>query len=290
MGHVSDFDIRIFQGAAMSAAVGKAIRLSRILTPESGRGIVVAMDHGMFIGAGGRLLDMEDAVRLVADAGPQALQIHHGMASRFHAVFHGRRSPSLVLRVDTCNQWRKRPTPREGYRVLVSSIREAAVIGADAVCCFLFTGYPNDTMEGDNMETVAGLAQESRTWGIPLVVEPLAMEAGKDAVRDPELVKLLVRMAAELGADLIKADYTDKRTFRDVVRVSPVPILIRGGPKTETAREALEMVKDGMEAGAKGLVFGRNVWDLPDPAKMMRALSAIVHENASVDKALKLLK
>ena len=274
----------------MSAAVGKAIRASRILTPESGRGIVVAMDHGMFIGAGGRLLDVEKAVTLIASAGPQALQVHHGIASRFHSIFHGKKSPSLVLRVDTCNQWRKRPAPREGYRRLVSSIEEAAVIGADAVCCFLFTGYPNDTMEGDNVADVAHLAQESRKWGIPLVVEPLAMEEGKDAVRDVELVKLMVRIAAELGADMIKADYTDKKTFREVIRVSPAPILVRGGPKTKTEREALEMVKDAMDAGAKGLVFGRNVWDFPDPVKMMRALSAIVHEDASVDRAVRLLR
>lgn len=274
----------------MSAHVGKAIRASRILTPESGRGIVVAMDHGMFIGAGGRLLDMEDAVKLIASGGPQALQIHHGIAARYHSIFHGKRAPSLVLRVDTCNQWRKRPAPREGYRVLVSSIQEAAVIGADAVCCFLFTGYPNDAMEGENMEVVAGLARESRRWGVPLVVEPLVMEPGKDAVRDVELIKLMVRMAAELGADMIKADYTDKKTFREVVRVCPVPILVRGGPKCDTLREALEMVKDSMDAGAKGLVFGRNVWDMPDPVKMLCALAAIVHENASVDQAEKLLK
>lgn len=150
------------------------------------------------------------------------------------------------------------------------------------------TGYAEDREEGANLQDIGRLASECRALGLPLVVEPLAVAPGQHRVNPPEVVELLARIAWEAGADLLKVDYTGSReTFARVVRAAAVPVLVRGGPRTETAAEALAMVAEALEAGARGVVFGRNVWQHDDPAGMVRALRRIVHEGAGVGAALR---
>ena len=104
-------------------------------------------------------------------------------------------------------------------------------------------------------------------------------------------MKLIIRMASEIGADLIKADFPEtKKQFEELVRIASSPILVRGGPKMDSDKEMLQMVKDAIDRGAKGIVFGRNVWQHKAPAKILHALAAIVHQGDNVAKALKALE
>ena len=98
-------------------------------------------------------------------------------------------------------------------------------------------------------------------------------------------------MAAENGADIIKTFYTGERdSFKKVIRSCYLPVLVLGGPKTRSDREFLTSIRGAMDAGAAGVVIGRNVWQAPSPTAMTRALVALVHQDASVDDALSLLQ
>ena len=272
-------------------ALGKTVRWGRLVHPSSGNTIVVAMDHGLFLGPLAGVERIVDAIARVVAGAPDAVQVTPGVAKAAAQLLRGKTAPALVLRVDATNIWRARPEPKEGYHVLVASVEDAVRLGADAVVAFFFVGYETDHQEAASLERVAQLASACQAWGMPFIVEPLVIEKGAHAVRDPERIKLAVRIASEIGADALKVDYTgDPKSFAAVVEAATVPILVRGGPKMDTEEAVLQMVKEAMEAGARGLVFGRNIWQHPHPRALLLALSAIVHERASVPEALSRLR
>jgi fructose-bisphosphate aldolase/2-amino-3,7-dideoxy-D-threo-hept-6-ulosonate synthase len=108
---------------------------------------------------------------------------------------------------------------------------------------------------------------------------------------DVDVVKFAARAGAELGADIIKTNYTgDIDSFKEVTKGCPVPVIIAGGPKMNTTRDVLIMVKDSIEAGGVGTSIGRNVFQSENPTKLVKAFSMIIHDDASVDEALKEIK
>ena len=271
----------------MTPFAGSEIRQSRILNPETGRGIIVAMDHGLFLGPVEGLSSTRKAIEAVLPGNPDAIQMTPGMVRANKDLFTGKGRPGTVLRIDATNIWRRKPEPDPGYYAQVASVKTAVQLGVDAVVTFLLAGYEDDTYEAQNLEAIAKVFQDCQDFGIPFIIEPLAIKKGMHVVQDFEIMKLVVRMASEMGADLIKADYPgNRKSFAELVRISSSPILVRGGPKMDRERDMLQMVKDAMEEGAAGLVFGRNVWQHKHPARILRALSAIVHENSSIQKAL----
>ncbi len=271
--------------------LGKTLRLSRLFRPETGKSIVVAMDHGLFLGPIAGVENIREVVGRVAEGRPDGVQVSVGTACAIANFLQGRQAPSLVLRLDATNIWRSQPEPKEGYHVTVASVEDAVRLGSDAVVAFFFVGYETDRQEAANLERLAALASSCRDWGMPLIVEPLVIERGAHAVRDPERIKLAVRIADEIGADALKVDYTgDPKSFSSVVEATTAPILVRGGPKMDTDEAMLHMVKEAMDAGACGLVFGRNIWQHQNPAAVLTALYAIVHEGMSEAEALKRLR
>ncbi len=275
----------------MVDGLGKQLRLSRVINPVTGKGIIVAMDHGLFLGPIAGVENITKAIERVVEGQPDALQITAGVASVASQFLRGKSDLGFVLRVDATNIWRSKPELKEGYHVAVASVEDAIRLGADAIVAFFFVGYETDRQEAENLGRLANLASQSRIWQMPLIVEPLVIERGSHAVRDPERVKLAVRIASELGADALKVDYTgDPKSFAEIVEATTAPILIRGGPKMETDEAVLQMVRDAMDAGAKGLVFGRNIWQHENPAAILKAMRAIVHEGATVKEAMMCLK
>jgi class I fructose-bisphosphate aldolase len=272
----------------MSTLPGNQLRTSRILNPESGNGIVVAIDHGLFIGPLPGIENTGKAIDGLLPGKPDAIQMTPGTTRANLHKFYGKGKPGVIVRLDATNIWRKKPAPKEGYYTSVASVKDAVQLGADAVVTFLFAGYDTDAQESDNLQTLARIGSEAKEYGIPFIVEPLAIQKGSNVVRDFDIMKLIIRMASEIGADLIKADFPEsKKQFEELVGISSVPILVRGGPKMDSDKEMLQMVKDAIDGGAKGIVFGRNVWQHKDPAKILQALAAIVHGGQSVARALK---
>ena len=135
------------------------------------------------------------------------------------------------------------------------------------------------------------IAETCAEWGMPLLAMMYPRGPKIDNEHDPEVVKLAARVGAELGADIVKTNYTgDPDSFKEVVDGCPVPVIIAGGPKIETERQLFEMVYDAINVGGAGVAFGRNIFQAKDPAKMTRALVGVVHEKMTPDEALEILK
>jgi DhnA family fructose-bisphosphate aldolase class Ia len=270
-------------------------RMNRLFA-ASGRCFDVAIDHGFF-NEGAFLSGIEDidrAVRTIAAAGPDAIQLTVGQA-RVLQDLPGPRKPQLVLRTDVANVYNP-----ELHEVLWSRMIEDPVEQAlelDAACVvvnlLLLPGQPD--LHGQCVENICRLRPKCERFGMPLMIEPLVMQENSRAggyMVDGDLRKILplVRQARELGADVIKADPCDDVSqYHQVVKAAASPILVRGGGRAPT-REILQRTADLMKQGAAGIVYGRNVVQHPDPAGITRAFMAVVHEGASVDQALAKVK
>lgn len=269
---------------------GKTIRLGRILHPQRSRAAVVAFDHGLHLGAIPGVADPGAMLEHLAEAGADAFLVAPGQARMYASVFTGRGAPALILRVDWTNRWRAPEAlgSKEGRVRMIASVEDALRLGADAVLSYVFFGYGDPDVEARQVEVVARLTAACEALGVGCILEPMARGklVGDDIYR-ADHIALGARIASELGADLLKTDYSGSpETFRQVTEAAFRPILIAGGPKTATLREALEMVKGALDAGAHGMFIGRNVFQADDPARMMGVLRRVIHDDLEVADAL----
>jgi DhnA family fructose-bisphosphate aldolase class Ia len=268
----------------------KSARLNRLFG-VSGNCFDVAIDHGMFnersFLAG--IEDMCTAIKVIADAAPDAIQLPPGTAPILQAI-PGKHRPALVLRTDIANIYGN-PLPSVLFSEMIDRGVEQAV-ALDAACVVV-----NLLMLADQPEVyracvrnVNSLKRECEIYGMPLMVEPLVMQDNSRGAYmvDGAIDKILplVRQAAELGADIIKADPCDNvQEYHRVIEIAQgLPVLVRGGGRVSD-QEILSRTRQLMEQGARGIVYGRNVIQHDNPAGMTRALMAIVHENASAEDA-----
>jgi DhnA family fructose-bisphosphate aldolase class Ia len=219
---------------------------------------------------------------------PDGVLLTPGQAKACREQLRKTHSPALLIRVDWTNLFQSN-VETEGY-VPVCSPHDASRLGGVGVVAYLFWGYESGKVRDANIRNIAELARHCDRAGMPLVVEAMARgKLVKSSKIDPELTKIAVRMAGELGADIIKADYTgDIDSFREVVNISPIPVMIAGGPEMNTPRQVLQTAADALAAGAVGVFFGRNVFQAPNPALMVRALRAIIHGDMAVEAAEKI--
>jgi class I fructose-bisphosphate aldolase len=265
--------------------VSTTYRLNRLFHPVSGRCIDVAADHGFF--GEPRFLagieDMESTVAALVEAGPDALQLALGQAPLLQAV-RGREKPALVLRVDVANVYGEEP-PREPFSHLIDdAIGHAVRLDAACVCVNLFDIRGADALRRQCIENISALRTAADRAGMPVMVEPLVMAprpGGYAVDGDVDRTVTLVRQAAELGADLVKADPTDDlAAYHRVVAAARVPVLVRGGGRI-SEEELLVRTNAVLQQGARGIVYGRNVIQHPDPVGMVRRLRAVVHGDAT---------
>ncbi len=152
-------------------------------------------------------------------------------------------------------------------------------MGADAVSVHINVGAQD---EDKMLATLGKVADECDLFGMPLLAMMYPRGPKITNEHAPELVAHAARLGAELGADIIKTNYTgDVETFKEVVECCPVPVVIAGGPKAKTAKDILQMTIESIKAGSAGLSIGRNVFQHENPTAMVKALSAIVHNGAS---------
>ncbi|CAB4831242.1 MAG: aldolase [Actinobacteria bacterium] len=270
-------------------------RLRRLFNPNSGRCLDIAVDHGFF-GERSFLTGIEDlaaAVQILAAAEPDAIQLTVGQAPLLQRL-GGRHRPALVLRTDVANVYGT-PLPDYMYSLMIP---EPALRGVqlDAACVvvnlFDLPGRP-EVREACLKNVLIARADCDR-YGMPLMVEPLAMkesESGAYTVNgDVNTILPVVRQAVELGADIIKADPTDDpEAYRDVIQTATgVPVLVRGGGKVPD-RELLTRTAAMLKAGAAGVVYGRNIIQHQNPVGMTRAIMAMLHAEADVDQAERLI-
>lgn len=274
----------------MYTNAGKTIRLGRILDPKTHRAAVVAFDHGVHLGAAPGIETPGETLETLAEAGADAFLVGPGVARMYASVFSGRGAPGLILRLDWTNRWRSPEMlgSDEGRGCLMGSVEDAVRLGADAVLVYMFIGYEDPEAEAKSVENVTNLAMECERAGMGCIIEPMArgLRVGDD-IYNADYIAAWSRMACELGADVLKTDYSgDAESFRKVIEASFRPVLIAGGPKTNTVREALQMLRGALDAGANGMFIGRNVFQAPNPSLMMSAMRHMVHDNIDVDAAL----
>ncbi len=264
------------------AEIGKKIRIERIMDRDSRNMVIMPMDHGMSDGPIKGLIDIADTVNKVAEGGANAVLMQKGM------IAHGHRGYGLDVGLIIHMSASTALGPDPNDKVQVCTVDEVIKMGADAVSIHINIGSET---ESDQLQKLGYVAEKCNEWGVPLL--SMMYPRGKNIKNphDPELVAHVARIGAELGSGIIKTLYTgDPDSFRDVVNGCPVPIVIAGGPKTNTDKEFLEMIQGAMEGGARGVAIGRNVFQHADPVKMTKAITQIVHKNTSVEEALEALK
>ncbi|KXA93273.1 fructose-bisphosphate aldolase [candidate division MSBL1 archaeon SCGC-AAA259E17] len=257
--------------------IGKQIRLERITSRETGRTVIVPMDHGITMGPIEGLKDMSGAVNKVAEGGANAVLVHKGIVRAGHRGY----GQDIGLIIHLSGSTTLGPDPNR--KVTVTSVEEAVSLGADAVSVHVNLGAKN---ESEQLKEIGRISETCAAWGIPLIA--MMYPRGKDTdEHDVEAVSHAARTGAELGADLIKTNFTGSTSsFREVVKGCPVPVVIAGGPKAETDEDILEMAYKSIRAGGAGVSIGRNVFQHDNPIGMMQALTEIVHQSKSAKKAM----
>jgi len=269
----------------------KAARINRLFG-VSGNCFDVAIDHGMFNEKTflGGIEDMHRAIRIVADAKPDAIQLPPGTAPILQAI-PGKDRPALVLRTDIANVYGT-PLPRMLFSEVIDRPLEQAM-ALDAACVVVNLLMLPDQPEVYRacIRNVNALKRECDIMGMPLMVEPLVMQdnskGGYMVDGNIDLILPLVRQAVELGADIIKADPCDNvAEYHRVIEIAQgIPVLVRGGGKVSDA-EILTRTAELMKQGARGIVYGRNVIHNANPGGITRALMAVVHDGATPEQAM----
>jgi putative autoinducer-2 (AI-2) aldolase len=243
-------------------------RLGRILQPRTGRTVMLAIDHGYFLGPTSGL---EEPGQTVAPLLPHAdsLMLTRGTLRRCIPATTG---VPIVLRVSGGTSILSELSA-EGLTV---AMEDALRLNAAAVTLSIFVGAEGERM---SLLNLARLVDEGERFGVPV----LAVTAvGKDMTRDIRYLGLACRIAAELGAHMVKTYYCEG--FEEVTRTTPVPVVIAGGKKI-AEREAIQLAHDAVSTGARGVDMGRNIFQSDCPVGMIRAVRAVVHDGASVEQA-----
>jgi putative autoinducer-2 (AI-2) aldolase len=253
---------------------GQQNRLSRIITPKANRCVMLAVDHGYFQGP---TTGLERPGETVAPLLPyaDALMLTRGVLRN---TIDGGVDVPIVLRVSGGTSVLKEDLSGEDITV---SVEDALRLNASALAISIFVGSPN---EKETLTNLAKLCDEGQKYGLPV----LAVTAvGKEMVRDARYLGLACRIAAELGAHIVKTYYCDG--FEKVVDGCPVPVVIAGGKKIEE-RQALRLAHDAVSDGAVGVDMGRNIFQSQWPVAMIQAVRSIVQDGKSDAEAWDLLQ
>ncbi len=261
---------------------GKQIRLERIINRDSGKTVIIPMDHGVTVGPIDGLIHIRETVNAVAQGGANAIVVHKGLAG-MHLRKNGR-DVGLILHLSGST----RISPDSNSKVMVCAVEEAIRLGADGVSVHVNLGADDEKTMLRDLGKVARAAME---WGMPLLAMMYARGPKIENEYDVKVVKHAARVGAELGADVVKVPYTGSpESFKEVVEGCFVPVVIAGGEKMNTDQDVLEMVKGAMAAGGAGVSIGRNVFQHQNPSKIVQAIHQIVHKDSGVEEALEGLK
>jgi len=262
--------------------LGKAIRLERLIDRDSGRTVIVPMDHGVTVGPVKGITNMRDMVNAMAEGGANAVLGHMGLPLHGHRK-HGK-DVGLILHLSGSTVW----SPDPNAKVLVNTVENAIRNGADGISIHVNIGALN---EADMLRDLGKVSVKCMEWGMPLLAMMYTRGKKFKSETSVEGVRHAARIAAEIGADMVKVSYTgSKASFRKVVEGCPIPVLIAGGEKTKNDRQILQVVRDSLDAGGKGVSIGRNAWQHKHAARMVAAIAALVHDNATVAQATKIIR
>lgn len=249
-------------------------RIARIIKPHDNRALMLAVDHGYFLGPTEKLEDVENTIRPLLKY-CDSLMLTRGVQRT--SVSANTNTP-MVLRVSGGSSIVSKELSQEDITV---NMQDAIRLNASALAMSVFVG---SKYEYQTIVNLGKLVNEANKYGMPV----LAVTAvGKDLGKDSRYLSLACRIAAEQGAHIVKTYYCEK--FERVVRSCPVPIIVAGGKKIDES-DALLLTYNAVKAGAVGVDMGRNIWQSDNPVAMIRAVRAIVHGHVDDKQAYKLYK
>ncbi|MFI5414167.1 MAG: 3-hydroxy-5-phosphonooxypentane-2,4-dione thiolase [Candidatus Lutacidiplasmatales archaeon] len=246
-------------------------RIDRMFPSSSGNSVMLAVDHGYFMGP---TRNLENAKATILPLLPyaDALALTRGI---LRTSVPPTTSTPIVLRVSGGVTILKDDLSEE---TITTSIQEAVRLNVSAVALSVFVGSAH---EHQSLANLAKLVDDGQTYGMPvLAITAVGKELEK---RDARYLALACRVSAELGAHIVKTYYCDG--FSKVVDSCPVPVVVAGGPKLDSIEAALTLAHGAIAEGAKGIDMGRNIWQSEHPVAMLKALRAIVHQGATVREA-----
>jgi DhnA family fructose-bisphosphate aldolase class Ia len=255
---------------------GKRIRLNRILNRQGRGALVVAFDHALVLGPIPGTENPSVQIGRFVDAHVSAILLNLGLIQRCIDCFPPAATPGLIARIDWTNVWNSssKGEPEILRTCNLAKPEEALRHGADAILSYLMVGTGDADFESKEIARNAKLARECEQCGMPLIVETLARGKKIENPGDPKWLALHTRIATELGADVIKTDYSGSvASMKRIVEGCLLPILVLGGNRHQGA---LEVVRNAMEAGAAGVFFGRNVFQSDNMEEFLREAKTIL--------------
>ena len=253
---------------------GKKNRISKIINPKTKHTVMLAVDHGYFMGPTTGLENIKNTVDPLLKYA-ECLMLTRGALRNYVAP---ETEIPIVLRVSGGTSILSKELLREG---VACSMEDAFRLNAAGVAFSIMVGadFERDTILG-----FTKVIDDAQRYGMPVIA---VTAVGKEMKRDARYMSLASRMAAELGADIVKTYYVDG--FEKVVDTCPVPIVIAGGKK-QPEQDALKMAYDAIQAGAVGVDMGRNIFQSEDPVAMIKAVRAIVHNKATAQEGYQIFK
>ena len=252
---------------------GMANRLAQLIQPD-GHALFLPVDHGYFQGPTRKLEEPRKTIEPLLPYA-DALFITRGV---LRASVDPDNSKPVILRVSGGTSMVGKDLANEG---ITTSLEEAIRLNASAVGISVFVG---SDYEKESLLNLAKLVDDGERYGIPVMaVTAVGKELEK---RDARYLALACRIAAELGARVVKTYWCED--FSKVTGGCPVPVIMAGGPQVDTEMEIFEFVHDGMQNGSIGVNLGRNIWQNDFPIAMIKAIRAIIHQNATPKEAQEL--
>jgi predicted phospho-2-dehydro-3-deoxyheptonate aldolase len=258
-------------------------RINRLFNPDSKNIIMVPLDHGVTLGPIKGLHNIKDTISNLIGNNVDSIVLHKGIINT-NIPQVTEKNLGLIMHLSGSTNIGTNST----YKILTGTVYEALAMGCDAVSVHVNVGADK---EPEMLKDLAYISSECLKYGMPLMA--MMYSRGDKIVDeyDPVLIRHAARIGAELGADLVKVSFTgNMETFSRVVEACPVPIVLAGGAKTNDMEKFLKMVHDGMQAGARGVSIGRNVFQSDQMDVLLNLIGLMVHKGKSLEEVLDVYK
>jgi DhnA family fructose-bisphosphate aldolase class Ia len=260
--------------------LGKEVRLRRLFNRESDRILVIALDHAIGWGVIPGIDSIGELMKVIVEARPDAITVTKGIADKVFRDYAG--EIPFIMKCTSFAPY------HPSYDVQVGYVEEALRLGADAISVGCTVCGKN---QAELLSQMGRVTREADRMGLPTVTHcyPKGELISKADWYKEEYVKYAARTAAELNVDIVKTFYTgDPDSFTRVINATPSAVVVSGGPKLPSLRDVMKMTHDAMTAGARGVTYGRNVWQTENPANVIKALAHIIHRRGTVDEAMEI--
>ncbi|PKM50200.1 MAG: deoxyribose-phosphate aldolase [Firmicutes bacterium HGW-Firmicutes-7] len=259
---------------------GKAIRLSRLMHLESNKICIVPIDHGTTLGPIEGIKDYLTTVWKLISGGVDAIVVQKGILREISRYPELTSKGRFIMHLSVSTSL----SPDPNHKVLVSSVKEAMILGADGVSVHINLGTSS---EKEMIKDLGIVSRECMAWGMPLMAMMYCKKSGKNA----DEIAHAARLAEELGADIVKVDYPGSiEDFKKIIAGVRIPVVIAGGEYLNNQEELLNIIDSVILAGASGVAIGRNVFQHCMPEVITNVITRLVHGEVNLHNSLSMIE